>query len=90
LYHPNLDPTELVWGSIRNRVQIAQECISTNVREKQIVSKKGLAEYTKEKLQNCWSHVNKTGILAMRWLNRYSKQQHDYSLKTEFRLYEYR
>jgi transposase len=30
-YRPDLNPIELVWGDIRNRV--AQECMSTNLKE---------------------------------------------------------
>jgi hypothetical protein len=57
-YHPDLNPVDLVWEDIINRV--AQECLSTNLNKKQMFCIKVFAEYTKEKWQNCCSHVKKT------------------------------
>jgi hypothetical protein len=48
---------ELIWGDIQNRV--AQECLSMNLKEKCVFFEKVFAEYTKEKWQNCCSHVKK-------------------------------
>jgi transposase-like protein len=48
----------LVLGDIKNRV--AEECMSANVKEMQMFCEKVLAEYTKEKWQNCCFHMKKT------------------------------
>jgi hypothetical protein len=55
--HPDLNPTEFC-GDIKNRV--AQECMSMNFKELQMICKKVFAEYSKEKWQNCCSHMKKT------------------------------
>jgi transposase len=56
-YHPDLNPIEFVCGDIKNRV--AQECMSTNLKEIQMFCEKVFAEYIKEKCQNCCSLVKK-------------------------------
>jgi transposase len=51
LYHPDLNPMELVWGVVKDKV--AQECLSVNLKEKQVFGKSISAEYAKEKWHNC-------------------------------------
>jgi hypothetical protein len=45
LYHPDFTHIELFWGNIRNRV--AQEHMSTNLKEEHMLCEKVFAEYTK-------------------------------------------
>jgi hypothetical protein len=57
LSHLNLNPTELIYEDIKNRV--AKECMSMNLKEIQMFCKKVLAEYTKEKWKNWCFHMKK-------------------------------
>jgi hypothetical protein len=82
-YHPDLNRIRLVWGDIN--IRVAQECLSMNLKEKQVFCEKVFAEYMKEKWQNCCSHVNK--IEEEYWQQDGLMDEHDYSVRRQLRFW---
>lgn len=56
-YHPDLNPIELVWANIKNK--IAQNYINSSLDEKIIILDKLFSEFTAKKWQRCNDHVQK-------------------------------
>ena len=56
-YHPDLNPIELVWGDIKR--QVAEQCLGSNLSEKEILARKLFEQYPREKWQKGCDHVKK-------------------------------